>query len=153
MTPTLQQAPRRPTPPPETHRQVWVRLLWGRCSFLLGPGAHRVLFVPSKSLFPQSCEHTVSSTVGLMVTFFKRSHACTAALSAPSPAAGHRRPTPPPDSWTPTGKSGPVSCGVTLSFSSVLVHTRFSLCLPRVYFPVLCKFWQLYGGVNGNLLQ
>ena len=35
--------------------QVWVSLLWGHCSFLLGPGAHKVLFVPSKSLFPQSC--------------------------------------------------------------------------------------------------
>ena len=30
--------------------------------------------------------------------------------------------------------------------------TRFCLCPPRVYFPVLCKFWQLYVGVNGNLL-
>ena len=57
------------------------------------------------------------------------------------------------DSWSLPGKSGPVSCGVTLSFSSVLVHTRFSLCLPRVYFPVLCKFWQLYGGVNGLLQE
>ena len=27
----------------------------GHCSFLLGPGVHKVLFVPSKSLFPQSC--------------------------------------------------------------------------------------------------
>ena len=27
------------------------------------------------------------------------------------------------------------------------------LCLLRVYFPVLCKFWQLYGGVNGDPLQ
>ena len=27
------------------------------------------------------------------------------------------------------------------------------LCPPKVYFPVLCKFWQLYGGVNGNLLH
>ena len=28
-------------------------LLWGQCCFLLGPGAHKVLFVPSKSLcFP-----------------------------------------------------------------------------------------------------
>ena len=27
----------------------------GHCSFLLGPGAHKVLFVPSKSLFPQFC--------------------------------------------------------------------------------------------------
>ena len=26
--------------------------LGGHCSFLLGPGAHKVLFVPSKSLFP-----------------------------------------------------------------------------------------------------
>ena len=33
------------------------------------------------------------------------------------------------------------------------MHTRFCLCPPRVYFPVLCKFWQLYGGVNGDLLQ
>ena len=38
----------------DTHRQVWASLLWGHCSFLLGPGAHKVLFVPFKSLFPQS---------------------------------------------------------------------------------------------------
>ena len=31
--------------------------------------------------------------------------------------------------------------------------TRFCLCPPRIYFPVLGKFWQLYGGVNGDLLQ
>ena len=30
-----------------------VSLLWGHCSFLLG--VHKALFVPSKSLFPQSC--------------------------------------------------------------------------------------------------
>ena len=54
----------------DTHRQVWVSFLWGRCSFLLGPGAHEVL-----------------------------------------------------------------------------------LCPPRVYFPVLCKFWQFCGGVNGDLLK
>ena len=50
-------------------------------------------------------------------------------------------------------KSGSVSCGVTAPFSWVLVHTSFCLYLPRVYFLVLCKFWQLYGGFNGNLLQ
>ena len=54
------------------------------------------------------------------------------------------------DSWTLTGKSGSVSYGVTAPFSWVLVHTKFCLCRPRVYFPVLCKFWQLYGGVNGR---
>ena len=34
-----------------THRQVWLSLLWGHCFFLLGPGVHKVLVVPSKSLF------------------------------------------------------------------------------------------------------
>ena len=43
----------------DTHKQVWVSLLWGHCSFLLGPGVHKVLFVPSKSLFPQSCVSSV----------------------------------------------------------------------------------------------
>ena len=45
-----------------------------------------------------------------------------------------------------------VSSGVTVPSSLVLVH-KVLLCPPSVYFPVLCKFWQLYGGVNGNLLQ
>ena len=36
----------------DTHGQVWVSLFWGHCSFLLGPSAHKVLFVPSQSLFP-----------------------------------------------------------------------------------------------------
>ena len=27
------------------------------------------------------------------------------------------------------------------------------MCSPRVCFPVLCKFWGLYGAVNGDLLQ
>ena len=43
----------QPTPPPEPHRQVWVSVLWRHCSFLLD--AHKILFVPSKSLFCQSC--------------------------------------------------------------------------------------------------
>ena len=33
----------------DTHGQVWVSPLWGHCSFLLGPGVHKVLFVASKS--------------------------------------------------------------------------------------------------------
>ena len=43
----------------DTHRKVWVSLLWGHCVFLLGSGVHKVLFVPSKSLFPQSCGSSV----------------------------------------------------------------------------------------------
>ena len=54
----------------DTHGQVWVSLLWGHYSFLLGPGTHKLF-----------------------------------------------------------------------------------LCPPRVCFSVLCEFWQLYGGVNGDLPQ
>ena len=52
----------RPTLPPETpeHSQASLgQSLVGTCSFLPGPGAHEVLFVPSKSLFPQSCGSSV----------------------------------------------------------------------------------------------
>ena len=45
------------------------------------------------------------------------------------------------------GKSGSVSCGVTAPFSWILAHTKFCLCPPPVCFPVLCKFWWLYGGL------
>ena len=51
-------------PPLETPGQVWVSLFWGHCSFLLGPSAHKVLFVPSKSLFPQTCVSSDGSMVG-----------------------------------------------------------------------------------------
>ena len=54
---------------------------------------------------------------------------------------------------THSGNSGSVSCRITAPFFWVLLHTRFCLCPPRVCFPSLCRFWWLYGGVNGNLLQ
>ena len=51
----------------------------------------------------------------------------------------------------------PASQGQSLVGSLLLSpgswHTRFCLCPPRVYLPVLCKFWQLYGRVNGSFLQ
>ena len=40
-----------PMPSPETPRHPQASLLWGHCSFLLGPGAQGPV-VPSKSLFP-----------------------------------------------------------------------------------------------------
>ena len=58
LPPTLQQATTDPCFHRrllDTHRQVWVRLMWGHCSFLLSPDAHKLLSVPAKSLFPQSC--------------------------------------------------------------------------------------------------
>ena len=48
--PTLKQAttnPRLFQRLLDIHRQVRVSLLWGQCSFLLGPSVHKVLFVPS----------------------------------------------------------------------------------------------------------
>ena len=90
----------------DTHGHVWVSLLWGYCSFLLGPGAHKVLFVPSKSLSPQSYVSSGSSIVGLMATSLKRSHA---SLSAFDPAGGHCQPTPLPETpghpWASLGQS------------------------------------------------
>ena len=47
----------------------------GHCSFLLGLSVHKVLPVPSKSLFPQSCVCFGSSIAGLMVTSSKRAYA------------------------------------------------------------------------------
>ena len=86
----------------------------------------------------------------IMVTSFKRSHAGTATLSAPNPAADHRRPTSPPEtpghSWASLGQS----------FVGPLLLSPWSLCaqgsvcvLQESISPALCKFWQLYGGVNG----
>ena len=84
----------------DTHRQVLISLLWGHCSFLLGPGVHKVLFVPSKNLFPQSYVSSGSSMMGLMETSFKpskRPYAIprSAAPRAPAPVAGHCLPVPP----------------------------------------------------------
>ena len=75
----------------DTHGQVWVSLLWGHLSFLLGPGVHKVLFVPSTSLFPQSCVSSPNSMVGLMATSSKRVYAIPkfASPRAPALAAGH----------------------------------------------------------------
>ena len=59
----------------DTHGQFQVSLLWGHCSFLLDPGVHKVLFVPSKSLFLQSCVSSGISMVQLMLTSSKRTYA------------------------------------------------------------------------------
>ena len=78
MPPTLQQVtidPRLHQRLLDTHGQIWVCLLWGHYSFPLGPGVHKVLFVPSKSLFPQSCVSSGSSMEGLMTTSSRRAYA------------------------------------------------------------------------------
>ena len=80
----------------DTHKQVWVNLFWGHCSFLLGPGTHTFLFVPSKNLFPQSCVSFGNSMVGLMVPSSKRAYTIprSTAPRAPAPAEVHCWPVP-----------------------------------------------------------
>ena len=90
---------------------------------------------------------TMVEVMKMMVTSLKRSHACTATvliLQQPTTDPCLRRRLP--------DTHRQVSCGVTVPFPWVLVH-KVLLCPPSVCFPVLCKFWQLYGGVNGDLLQ
>ena len=78
----------------------------------------------------------------------------TAVLGAPDPAAGHHRPTP---LWETPGHSR-ASLGQSL-VGSLLLFPRFwctqvSICaFQESVSPVLCKFWRLCGGVNGDLLQ
>ena len=97
---------------------------------------------------------TMVKVMKIMVTSLKRSHSCTATFSVPNPAAGHHRPMPPLE--TPGHRQ---VCDSLLwghcsfaPFCWVLVY-KVLLHPPRVYFPVWCKLWQLYGGVNGDLLQ
>ena len=84
------------TPPPEApgHSRAslgGVSLLWSYCSFFLGPGVYKILFVPSKSLFPQSCLCSGGSKVGLMATSSKRAYDMPRSIAsrAPAPAAVH----------------------------------------------------------------
>ena len=90
----------------------------------------------------------------IMVTSFKRSHACTATLSAPKPVAGHCRHTPPPKapahSWASLGQS---LVGSLLLFPGSWCVQGSVCALQESVFPVLCTFWQLQGGVNGDLFQ
>ena len=79
-----------------TYREVWVSRWWGHCSCLLGPGVHTVLFVPCKSLIPQTCVSSGGCMVGLMATSSKRAYAIprSTAPRAPAPVAGPCWPVP-----------------------------------------------------------
>ena len=90
----------------------------------------------------------------VMVTSFKRSRACTDTLSAPDPAPGHCQPTP----LLETPGHSRASLGQSLVGSLLLspgswCAQGFLCALQESVSPVLCKFWWLYDGVNGGLLQ
>ena len=75
----------------DTPGQVWVSLFWSHCFFFLDSFVHRVLFVPSKSLFLQSCVGSGGSVVWLIAPSSKRAYAIprSTAPRAPAPVAVH----------------------------------------------------------------
>ena len=89
-----------------------------------------------------------------MVTSFRRSHAHTATLSSPNPAAGQCQPTPPPEtpghSWASLGQS---LVGSLFLSSGSWCREGSACTLQQSISSVLCKFWWLYGGVSVDLLQ
>ena len=94
----------------DTHRHVWLSFLWGDCSFLLHPSAHKILFVPSKSLFPQFCV----SSGGVNGDFLQEGFCHTQVCCTPSPCLSSRpllAATSTGDTQTLKGRSGSVSVG------------------------------------------
>ena len=109
------------------------------------------------AVFPPCCltwGQTMVEVMKIMATSFKRSHARAAVLSVPNPAAGHHWPMPPPEtpghSRTSLGQS---LVGSLLLFRGSWCTQGFVYALQESVSPILCKFWQLYSGVNGDLLQ
>ena len=88
-----------------------------------------------------------------MVSSFKRSSARTE-LSAPDPVAGHCPPTPVPETPGHSQASLDQSLLGSLLLSPGSWCTKSFVCgLQESVSSVLCKFWWLYGGVNGDLFQ
>ena len=115
LPPTLQQATTDPHLL-ETPRHSGASLgqsLVGSLLLFLGPGGHNISFVPSKSLFPQSCVSSIGSMVELMATSSKRAYAIPRSAVPRAPAlgteAGHCWPVLPQE--TLKHSSGSVSLG------------------------------------------
>ena len=108
------------------------------------------------AVFPPSCltwSQTMVEGMKIMGTAFKRS--MLALLHAvPWPCSRPHGPTPPPE--TP----GHSQASLGQSYVWLLLLSPGSWCtqgfvcaLQESVSPVLCNFWQLYGGVSGDLLQ
>ena len=73
---------------------------------------------------------------------------CTATLSAPNPATCHRWHMPPPENAGHSQASLVQSLVGSLLLSPRFWCTQVSICpVQEAVSPVLCKFWQLYGGL------
>ena len=90
----------------------------------------------------------------ITATSFKRSLEHTAVLSASDPEAGHSGTTPPLEtpehSWACLGQ---FLVGSLLLSPGSWCASAFLCALQESVSSVLCKFWWLYGGVDGNLFQ
>ena len=91
--PTLQQATVNPHirwKLLDTHGQVWVSLLWGHCSFVLGPGAQGSVCALQESVSPILCKFWWLYG-GVTVTSSKRAYA-TPRSTAPLPVSVQESP-------------------------------------------------------------
>ena len=139
----------------------WWKRLSGKVGLILMGGA-----ILSKSLIQLSIDRrscvfsllfdwgqTMVEVMKIMATSFKRSYACTAPFSAPT---------------LQQVTAGPCLCQRVLvthgqvwvsslwGYCSILLSPgehKFLFVLSKSLFPQSCKFWWLYGGVNGDLLQ
>ena len=117
---------------PDTHGQVWVSLLWGHCSFLLGAGAHKFLFVTSKCLFPQFFISSGGSVLGLMENSFKWVYATpmSAAPIALVPVAVHCWSVPPQETLKHSKAGLAESLSLSLSDSFLMAALPNSETMP-----------------------
>ena len=121
----------------------WLR---GKLGLVLMGGALLSKFLIQFSVGGWSCipsllftwGQTMVEVVEIMVTSFKRSHVCTATLSAPNPAAGHHQLTSlleaPGHSEASLGQSLVGHCSFLLGPGA-----QGSVCALQEYFPALCK--------------
>ena len=96
------------------------------------------------AVFPPCCltwAQTKVEVMKIMGTSFQRFQAGTAALSAPNPAAVHRRPTPPPGTpGHPRASLGQSLVGSLLLSPESWCAQGFVCALQEPVSPVLCKF-------------
>ena len=92
---------------------------------------HKVLFVPSKILFPQSCVSSGGSMLGLMVPSSKRAYAIprSTAPRGPAPAAVH--------CWLICMSSGDIQIQFCLSLCGV----SGSWCIQGMFEPTEHLWW------------
>ena len=97
------------------------------------------------SLLCDLCQ-TMVEVMMILATSFKRSHVCTSALSAPSPAAGRCQPTPPPE--TP----GHSWASWSQSLVGSLLHSPGSWCAQGFVCVLQVSVSQSYVISNGSMV-